>query len=153
MKFQTLSCCSSRARLVLGSQHPAWCCSCKWGGQGLVINSCVWRGLCCKCHFTFSVCPFQSSVHHNKHLGSVIQAQCAVVMLKCSPACHLPWQLLGLWWGFFGFPCSDCCLCSLQVYIIKVTWSNGATEVIYRRYSKFFDLQVGNLQLCPGLGG
>ncbi|EMP33457.1 Serine/threonine-protein kinase 10 [Chelonia mydas] len=28
------------------------------------------------------------------------------------------------------------------VYIIKVTWSNGSTEVIYRRYSKFFDLQV-----------
>lgn len=37
---------------------------------------------------------------------------------------------------------SDFFLCSLQVYIIKVTWSNGSTEVIYRRYSKFFDLQV-----------
>lgn len=37
---------------------------------------------------------------------------------------------------------SDFLLCSLQVYIIKVTWSNGSTEVIYRRYSKFFDLQV-----------
>lgn len=30
----------------------------------------------------------------------------------------------------------------LQVYIIKVSWSDGSTEVIYRRYSKFFDLQV-----------
>ena len=29
-----------------------------------------------------------------------------------------------------------------QVYIIKVSWSDGSTEVIYRRYSKFFDLQV-----------
>lgn len=29
-----------------------------------------------------------------------------------------------------------------QVYIIKVFWSDGSTEVIYRRYSKFFDLQV-----------
>lgn len=31
---------------------------------------------------------------------------------------------------------------SLQVYIIRVTWSSGSTEAIYRRYSKFFDLQV-----------
>jgi len=45
---------------------------------------------------------------------------------------------------FFFFP-----LCSLQVYIIKVTWSNGSTEVIYRRYSKFFDLQVS---ILPVLG-
>lgn len=36
---------------------------------------------------------------------------------------------------------------SLQVYIIRVTWSSGATEAIYRRYSKFFDLQVG---ICDG---
>ncbi|XP_066501764.1 SH3 and PX domain-containing protein 2B isoform X3 [Hoplias malabaricus] len=28
------------------------------------------------------------------------------------------------------------------VYIIKVSWSDGSTEVIYRRYSKFFDLQA-----------
>ncbi|KAG7261235.1 hypothetical protein CRUP_035688 [Coryphaenoides rupestris] len=27
------------------------------------------------------------------------------------------------------------------VYIIKVLWSDGSTEIIYRRYSKFFDLQ------------
>lgn len=39
---------------------------------------------------------------------------------------------------------------SLQVYIIRVTWSSGATEAIYRRYSKFFDLQVG---ICGGRGG
>uniref|UniRef100_A0A674HBC8 SH3 and PX domain-containing protein 2B n=1 Tax=Taeniopygia guttata TaxID=59729 RepID=A0A674HBC8_TAEGU len=37
------------------------------------------------------------------------------------------------------------------VYIIKVTWSNGATEVIYRRYSKFFDLQM--LDKFPMEGG
>lgn len=34
------------------------------------------------------------------------------------------------------------CLSHFQVYIIKVSWSDGSTEVIYRRYSKFFDLQV-----------
>lgn len=34
-----------------------------------------------------------------------------------------------------------------QVYIIKVSWSDGSTEVIYRRYSKFFDLQVSLLML------
>uniref|UniRef100_A0A8C6LQ39 SH3 and PX domains 2B n=1 Tax=Nothobranchius furzeri TaxID=105023 RepID=A0A8C6LQ39_NOTFU len=28
------------------------------------------------------------------------------------------------------------------VYIIKVSWSDGSTETIYRRYSKFFDLQA-----------
>lgn len=44
---------------------------------------------------------------------------------------------------------SDSFLSSLQVYIIKVTWSNGSTEVIYRRYSKFFDLQV---RILPVLG-
>lgn len=32
--------------------------------------------------------------------------------------------------------------CFHQVYIIKVSWSDGSTEVIFRRYSKFFDLQV-----------
>uniref|UniRef100_A0A8C0ZHN6 SH3 and PX domain-containing protein 2B n=1 Tax=Cyanistes caeruleus TaxID=156563 RepID=A0A8C0ZHN6_CYACU len=40
-----------------------------------------------------------------------------------------------------------------QVYIIKVTWSNGATEVIYRRYSKFFDLQMQMLDKFPMEGG
>ncbi|KAM4676400.1 SH3 and PX domain-containing protein 2B isoform 2-T2 [Discoglossus pictus] len=39
------------------------------------------------------------------------------------------------------------------VYIIKVTWSNGATEVIYRRYSKFFDLQMQMLDKFPVEGG
>lgn len=39
---------------------------------------------------------------------------------------------------------NTCLFCpSLQVYIIRVTWSSGTTEAIYRRYSKFFDLQVG----------
>ncbi|MGH0127873.1 UNVERIFIED_CONTAM: hypothetical protein FKN15_018737 [Acipenser sinensis] len=28
-----------------------------------------------------------------------------------------------------------------MVYIIQVSWSDGSTENIYRRYSKFFDLQ------------
>ncbi|XP_054245154.1 SH3 and PX domain-containing protein 2B [Indicator indicator] len=39
------------------------------------------------------------------------------------------------------------------VYIIKVTWSNGSTEVIYRRYSKFFDLQMQMLDKFPTEGG
>ncbi|CAI5766493.1 and PX domain-containing 2B isoform X1 [Podarcis lilfordi] len=39
------------------------------------------------------------------------------------------------------------------VYIIKVTWSNGATEAIYRRYSKFFDLQMQMLDKFPMEGG
>lgn len=29
-----------------------------------------------------------------------------------------------------------------QVYVIKVSWSDASVNVIYRRYSKFFDLQV-----------
>ncbi|KAK2549488.1 SH3 and PX domain-containing protein 2B [Acropora cervicornis] len=28
------------------------------------------------------------------------------------------------------------------VYVIKVSWSDASVNVIYRRYSKFFDLQV-----------
>ncbi|XP_029439210.1 SH3 and PX domain-containing protein 2B isoform X2 [Rhinatrema bivittatum] len=39
------------------------------------------------------------------------------------------------------------------VYIIKVTWSNGTTELIYRRYSKFFDLQMQMLDKFPMEGG
>ncbi|KAM3927546.1 SH3 and PX domain-containing protein 2B isoform 2-T2 [Leptodactylus fuscus] len=39
------------------------------------------------------------------------------------------------------------------VYIINVTWSNGTTEVIYRRYSKFFDLQMQILDKFPVEGG
>ncbi|XP_064244330.1 SH3 and PX domain-containing protein 2B isoform X2 [Passer domesticus] len=39
------------------------------------------------------------------------------------------------------------------VYIIRVSWSNGATEVIYRRYSKFFDLQMQMLDKFPMEGG
>uniref|UniRef100_A0A8C4Y1W7 SH3 and PX domains 2B n=1 Tax=Gopherus evgoodei TaxID=1825980 RepID=A0A8C4Y1W7_9SAUR len=39
------------------------------------------------------------------------------------------------------------------VYIIKVMWSSGSTEVIYRRYSKFFDLQMQMLDKFPMEGG
>ncbi|XP_010218667.1 PREDICTED: SH3 and PX domain-containing protein 2B [Tinamus guttatus] len=42
---------------------------------------------------------------------------------------------------------------AVPVYIIKVTWSNGSTEVIYRRYSKFFDLQMQMLDKFPMEGG
>uniref|UniRef100_A0A3B3HQZ8 SH3 and PX domains 2B n=1 Tax=Oryzias latipes TaxID=8090 RepID=A0A3B3HQZ8_ORYLA len=39
------------------------------------------------------------------------------------------------------------------VYIIKVCWSDGSTETIYRRYSKFFDLQMELLDKFPVEGG
>nr|XP_021324926.1 SH3 and PX domain-containing protein 2B isoform X2 [Danio rerio] len=39
------------------------------------------------------------------------------------------------------------------VYIIKVAWSDGSTEVIFRRYSKFFDLQMELLDKFPVEGG
>jgi hypothetical protein len=42
---------------------------------------------------------------------------------------------------------------AVQVYKISVTWSEGSTLVIYRRYSKFFDLQVRLLELFPEEGG
>ncbi|EPQ15162.1 SH3 and PX domain-containing protein 2A [Myotis brandtii] len=29
-----------------------------------------------------------------------------------------------------------------SVYIINVTWSDSTSQTIYRRYSKFFDLQI-----------
>ncbi|EPQ15871.1 SH3 and PX domain-containing protein 2B [Myotis brandtii] len=41
----------------------------------------------------------------------------------------------------------------LAVYIIRVTWSSGSTEAIYRRYSKFFDLQMQMLDKFPMEGG
>ncbi|XP_062867191.1 SH3 and PX domain-containing protein 2B isoform X2 [Trichomycterus rosablanca] len=39
------------------------------------------------------------------------------------------------------------------VYIIKVCWTDGSTENIYRRYSKFFDLQMELLDKFPLEGG
>ncbi|XP_034462444.1 SH3 and PX domain-containing protein 2B isoform X2 [Hippoglossus hippoglossus] len=39
------------------------------------------------------------------------------------------------------------------VYIIKVLWSDGSTENIFRRYSKFFDLQMELLDKFPVEGG
>uniref|UniRef100_A0A4W5QQG0 SH3 and PX domains 2B n=1 Tax=Hucho hucho TaxID=62062 RepID=A0A4W5QQG0_9TELE len=42
---------------------------------------------------------------------------------------------------------------NLIVYIIKVSWSDGSTEVIFRRYSKFFDLQMELLDKFPVEGG
>uniref|UniRef100_A0A8C6WV52 SH3 and PX domains 2B n=1 Tax=Neogobius melanostomus TaxID=47308 RepID=A0A8C6WV52_9GOBI len=39
------------------------------------------------------------------------------------------------------------------VYIIKVSWSDGSTDTIYRRYSKFFDLQMELLDKFPVEGG
>ncbi|XP_032885480.1 SH3 and PX domain-containing protein 2B isoform X2 [Amblyraja radiata] len=39
------------------------------------------------------------------------------------------------------------------VYIIQVNWSNGSTEVIYRRYSRFFNLQMQLLDTFPVEGG
>uniref|UniRef100_A0A8D0GUD3 SH3 and PX domain-containing protein 2A n=1 Tax=Sphenodon punctatus TaxID=8508 RepID=A0A8D0GUD3_SPHPU len=39
------------------------------------------------------------------------------------------------------------------VYIIKVTWSDSTSQLIYRRYSKFFDLQMQLLDKFPIEGG
>uniref|UniRef100_UPI00358E8D4B SH3 and PX domain-containing protein 2B-like n=1 Tax=Myxine glutinosa TaxID=7769 RepID=UPI00358E8D4B len=39
------------------------------------------------------------------------------------------------------------------VYIIRVSWSDGSTHTIYRRYSKFFDLQMQLLDEFPVQGG
>ncbi|XP_051829772.1 SH3 and PX domain-containing protein 2A-like [Antechinus flavipes] len=40
-----------------------------------------------------------------------------------------------------------------QVYIINVTWSDSTSQTIYRRYSKFFDLQMQLLDKFPIEGG
>ncbi|XP_078499830.1 SH3 and PX domain-containing protein 2A isoform X2 [Lissotriton helveticus] len=39
------------------------------------------------------------------------------------------------------------------VYIINVSWSDSTSQVIYRRYSKFFDLQMQMLDRFPVEGG
>ncbi|XP_031561245.1 SH3 and PX domain-containing protein 2A-like [Actinia tenebrosa] len=39
------------------------------------------------------------------------------------------------------------------VYVISVTWSDGSVNVVYRRYSKFFDLQTKLLEEFPVEGG
>ncbi|XP_018412419.1 PREDICTED: SH3 and PX domain-containing protein 2A-like [Nanorana parkeri] len=39
------------------------------------------------------------------------------------------------------------------VYIIQVTWSDSTSYTIYRRYSKFFDLQMQVLDKFPSEGG
>uniref|UniRef100_A0A672Z613 SH3 and PX domains 2Aa n=1 Tax=Sphaeramia orbicularis TaxID=375764 RepID=A0A672Z613_9TELE len=49
------------------------------------------------------------------------------------------------------------CDCSpvlvLQVYLINVTYSDNTSHIIYRRYSKFFDLQMQILDKFPIEGG
>ncbi|ETE69097.1 hypothetical protein L345_05103, partial [Ophiophagus hannah] len=69
-------------------------------------------------------------------------------------------------WSFFLVPCASLyrrnifvekkleiqCL-STKVYIIKVTWSDATCQTIYRRYSKFFDLQMQLLDKFPVEGG
>ncbi|XP_071793014.1 SH3 and PX domain-containing protein 2A-like isoform X2 [Asterias amurensis] len=39
------------------------------------------------------------------------------------------------------------------VYVIHISWSDGSVNVIYRRYSKFFDFQVKLLSLFPEESG
>ncbi|XP_038677996.1 SH3 and PX domain-containing protein 2A isoform X1 [Scyliorhinus canicula] len=39
------------------------------------------------------------------------------------------------------------------VYVIQVNWSDNASNIIYRRYSKFFDLQMQLLDKFPVEGG
>lgn len=39
------------------------------------------------------------------------------------------------------------------VYVIKVSWTDGSNEIIFRRYSKFFDLQMELLDKFPVEGG
>ncbi|KAL9983258.1 hypothetical protein ACROYT_G005404 [Oculina patagonica] len=39
------------------------------------------------------------------------------------------------------------------VYVINVTWSDGSVNVVYRRYSKFFDLQTKLLEEFPDESG
>ena len=39
------------------------------------------------------------------------------------------------------------------VYIIQVTWTTGATNKIYRRYSQFFEFQLALLSQFPLQGG
>lgn len=69
------------------------------------------------------------------------------LMVKCWLMSDKP--SVSLFISRFDFTAVDSsCLCLFyQVYIIKVSWSDGSTEVIYRRYSKFFDLQVSLLML------
>uniref|UniRef100_A0A4W5QGW7 PX domain-containing protein n=1 Tax=Hucho hucho TaxID=62062 RepID=A0A4W5QGW7_9TELE len=45
------------------------------------------------------------------------------------------------------------CFLSLQVYLINVTYSDNTSHIIYRRYSKFFDLQMQILDKFPIEGG
>lgn len=60
--------------------------------------------------------------------SDLLRERCIHRLLSCS--------------DFISFPLVYTFFCLSQVYIIKVSWSDGSTEVIYRRYSKFFDLQV-----------
>uniref|UniRef100_A0A2K6RQX2 SH3 and PX domain-containing protein 2A n=1 Tax=Rhinopithecus roxellana TaxID=61622 RepID=A0A2K6RQX2_RHIRO len=50
-------------------------------------------------------------------------------------------------------PCSPALTFFPQVYIINVTWSDSTSQTIYRRYSKFFDLQMQLLDKFPIEGG
>jgi hypothetical protein len=38
-----------------------------------------------------------------------------------------------------------------QVYVVNVSWSDGSTSTIYRRYSVFFELHVRTVLLLENL--
>ena len=40
-----------------------------------------------------------------------------------------------------------------QVFVIRVVWSDGDEQIIYRRYSQFFDLQCRLLDEFPDDAG
>ena len=60
-------------------------------------------------------------------------------------------MMIGAAWGPALDTHSPSLTCPPQVYIINVTWSDSTSQTIYRRYSKFFDLQVSESELRWGL--
>lgn len=83
-------------------------------------------------------CSWNGKWHHRISL----LCACEQMMTQMNVACLYFVALLAQWVRRVSLNVSFVFVLLFQVYIIKVSWSDGSTEVIYRRYSKFFDLQV-----------
>lgn len=98
---------------------------------------------CLVCEFSWK-CPVEMTnwIHVFTWLHSVPQNAAKRGMGKMAASCQILVTCFDSCIWFSLWPRFLTCFLSWQVYLINVTYSDNTSHIIYRRYSKFFDLQV-----------
>lgn len=98
---------------------------------------------CLVCEFSWK-CPVEMTwwIHVFTWLHSVPQNAAKRGMGKMAASCQILVTCFDSCICFSLWPQFLTCFLSWQVYLINVTYSDNTSHIIYRRYSKFFDLQV-----------